>query len=108
MVQSFLSIEKELVGKGGAQNKEKLDDARRLIKAIFNKDFALKLSGISDLYDNFSHLVNVVQTVHLLPYERYDDCLDQIMNFQVMEENMSHEDCLKMCLASSAQRPANT
>ena len=70
VVQSLLSIEKDLDGKGGAQNQEKLSDARRLIKAIYNKDFALKLSGISDLYDIFGRLANEVQTVDLLPHER--------------------------------------
>ena len=95
VVQSLLSIEEDLDGKGGAQNKANLDDARRLIKAIFCKDFALKLSGISDLYDLFGHLVNEVQTVDLLPYERYDNCMDLVMKFQVMEENMSHAQCMQ-------------
>ena len=70
VVKSLLSIEKDLDGKGGAQNQKKLSDARRLIKAIYNKDFALKLSGISDLYDIFGRLANEVQTVDLLPHER--------------------------------------
>ena len=52
-----------------------------LIKAIFCKDFALKLSGISDLYDLFGRLVNEVQTVDLLRYERYDNCMDLVMKF---------------------------
>ena len=95
VVQSLLSIEEDLDGKGGAQNKANLDDARRLIKAIFCKDFALKLSGISDLYDLFGHLVNEVQTVDLLPYERYDNCMDLVMKFEVMEENMSHAQCMQ-------------
>ena len=95
VVQSLLSIEKDLEGKSGAQNKEKLDDARRLIKAINCKDFALKLSGISDLYDVFGRLANEVQTVDLLPHERLDACNAQIKRFQVMEDNMTHSQCLQ-------------
>ena len=93
MVQSLLKFEKDLDGKGGAENQEKLADARRLIKAIFNKDFALKLSGISDLYEVFGQLANEVQTVDLLPYERYDKCHYQIKKFQVMGDNMLHSQC---------------
>ena len=93
VVQSLLKIEKELDGKSGAENKEKLADARRLIKAIFNKDFALKLSGISDLYEVFGQLANEVQTVDLLPFERYDRCHQVIKKFQVMGDNMLHSQC---------------
>ena len=53
----------------------------------------MRRHGISDLYEVFGQLANEVQTVDLLPYERYDKCHYQIKKFQVMGDNMLHSQC---------------
>ena len=53
----------------------------------------MKLSGIPDLYEVFGQLANEVQTVDLLPFERYDRCHQVIKKFQVMGDNMLHSQC---------------
>ena len=95
VVKCLLAIEKDLENNPSTQNNEKLADARRLLKAVNNKQFALELSGISDVYNQFGHLVNIVQKVNLLPWERYDQALDQIMVFETMEYTvLSHDRCV--------------
>lgn len=71
VIQCLHTIERDLENQPSTQNREKLADARRILKSIKNKQFGLELSGISDAYDQFGKLVNVVQKVDLLPFERY-------------------------------------
>jgi hypothetical protein len=94
VIKSLLDIESDLQDKAGTQNKDNLADARRLLKEMHNKDFCLKLSGISDVYEIFGEIANIVQTVNLLPFERYDRCLNTVDKFEKMKENMKHEQCL--------------
>ena len=47
-------------------------EASDLLNKINNKNFALTLSGICDIYEAFSHGINVLQIVNLLPHERVD------------------------------------
>ena len=94
IIRSLYEIESELQDKSGAQYADKLADARRLLKEMNNRDFCLKLSGITDVYEVFGEIATVVQTVNLLPFERYDRCLSTIDKFEDMEQNMKHEQCL--------------
>lgn len=94
VITCLLKFERDLENSTTTQNRDKLADVRRLLKLINNKQFTMELSGISDLYDQFGKLVNIVQQVNLLPWERYDQALDQIMVIESMEEAMSHDRCL--------------
>jgi hypothetical protein len=40
------------------------------MNSICNVKFVLRLSGITDIYEKYGELVNVVQKVNSLPHER--------------------------------------
>ena len=66
------------------------------MKAIKNKQFALYLSGISDLYEVFSEVANICQTVDLLPHERYDMTVGVIEKFTKMKDCIKHQMCVEI------------
>ena len=96
IIKCLHDIEKELKDKPSTENKAKYEDAVRIIKAIENKQFALYLSGISDLYELFGEVANVCQTVDLLPHERYDKTVDIIEKFKKMTDCIKHDIFIEM------------
>ena len=41
-------------------------------KKIVHKRFAMILSGLCNIYEVFSHGVNILQTVDMLPRDKFD------------------------------------
>ena len=78
---------------GNSQEKEKARDADDMLNQIGNIRFCLSLSGITDLYDRFGCLVNICQTVNILPHERYDKLLKVVQGFDEMARAIDHSSC---------------
>ena len=68
------------------------------MKSICNVKFVLTLSAITDIYDKYGELVNVVQKVNYLPHERFDTFIHVCNKMKSMSERMNHEKCdVKFC-----------
>ena len=77
---------------GNSKEREKAHDASTLKSSIANKKFCLYLSGLCDVYSVFGNAVNILQTVNMLPHEKYhkfnlcinafNDMVDTISNHQ--------------------------
>jgi hypothetical protein len=55
---------------GDPKDRQNAADAENFMNAICNVKFVFRLSGITDIYEKYGELVNVVQKVHSLPHER--------------------------------------
>ena len=56
---------------GDSKDRQKAADAEKLMNSICNVKFVL--SAITDIYDKYGELVNVVQKVSYLPHQRFDN-----------------------------------
>ena len=52
--------------------KKRGEEARELRTKLFNRDTLLRLAGVVCVYRIYSKIVNIVQMVHLLPFQRFD------------------------------------
>ena len=73
--------------------REKGDKAKELIGKIFNVDFLLTLSGLTDIYEKFGAIVQVTQMVHLLPHERLDAYNKAVKDLNNMAKCLDHSNC---------------
>ena len=56
----------------------------------------MKLSGISDIYEQFGHIANICQIVDILPFERYDAIFKQTERFRMMIDCLfDHQECIQ-------------
>ena len=60
---------------------------------IFTQDFVLKLTGLSDIYDVYGNITNLLQKVDLLPFEKYDRFVLLIKKLQ----NMANTADINVC-----------
>jgi hypothetical protein len=74
---------------GNSKEREKAHEASKLKSSIVNKKFCLHLSGLSDIYSLFGHAVNVLQTVNMLPHEKYDKFIAIINDLVNMVSSIS-------------------
>ena len=51
------------------------------------------MSGITDIYEVFSELINKLQIVCSLPHERYDQAMSIVSKFTQMKDTMIISDC---------------
>jgi hypothetical protein len=56
---------------GDSKDRQNAADAENFMNSICNVKFVFRLiSGITDIYEKYGELVNVVQKVHSLPHEK--------------------------------------
>ena len=79
---------------GNAKDRQKGSEAAALSAKISNAKFLFRLSCLADLYNQYGVIVNIVQTVNLLPHERQEmfDAAVQKMR-QMAAAVDSHESC---------------
>ena len=58
----------------------KATQASNLSNKIVNKRFAVILSGLCDIYEVFGHGVNILQTVDMLPHDKFSAWTSKISN----------------------------
>ena len=78
---------------GDSKDRQKAVDAEKFMDPICNAKFVLRLSGITDIYEKYGELVDVVQKVNSLPYERFDTFIHVCNKMKNMSERMNHEKC---------------
>ncbi|CAB4012781.1 Hypothetical predicted protein [Paramuricea clavata] len=57
---------------GNSDDRKKATHASDLSDKILNKRFTVILSGLCDIYEVFGHGVNILQTVDMLPHDKFD------------------------------------
>ena len=67
-----------------SEGRQRANDAKILLNKILSKSFVIKLSGVSDIYEQFGHIANICQIVDLLPFERSDAIFQQTERFRIM------------------------
>ena len=95
IVQCLEKIIKDHQNSGIAKEREKSDDASRILKKIRNKKFTLELSGISDIYNIFGKVVNTCQIVDILPHERFDQVIQAVTELKDMVKHKEHSECVE-------------
>ena len=56
---------------GDSTEKKKADTADQVQGKMFNTKFALSLSGLCDVYSKYSNGIKIMQTVNMLPTDKY-------------------------------------
>ena len=80
---------------GNSTERQKALEASELSNSIYNKKFAVILSGTCDIYEVFSHGINILQKVNILPHTKYDQFMGKcVYILKSMCENIDHSDCL--------------
>jgi hypothetical protein len=77
---------------GDSKAKEKANAAAHIKSTLLNKRFALRLSGLSDIYDVFGHAVNILQKMNILPHEKYNMIIEYINDFNLMAACLCNHD----------------
>ena len=79
---------------GNAKDRQKGSEAAALSAKISNAKFLFRLSCLADLYNQYGVIVNIVQTVNLLPHERqemFDAAVQKMRRMAAAVD--SHESC---------------
>jgi hypothetical protein len=81
------------------RDKDKRSHATSMLKKLKNKKFFLQLAGTCDIYSVMSQMSCELQTVNLLPFERYDRFLVQLNKLEKMVSTLDdHSSCGESCL----------
>ncbi len=78
---------------GDSKERQKAADAEKFMNSICNVTFILMLSGITDIYEKYGELVNVLQKVNSLPHERFDTFVYICNKMKNMSQRITHEKC---------------
>ena len=99
MILSCLDKEHQDSRKDGATTKErkKGSDAAALKGKIHNMKFMLRLSGEADIYNQYGIIINILQSVNLLPHERLAKFQSAVQRMAKMAECINHETCGESC-----------
>ena len=77
-----------------AKKKERANEAKEIGAKIFNLIFLLSLAMCADVYNMYGVIINLVQTVNMLPYERFAKFKAEVKKLQVMKTCLKdHELC---------------
>ena len=71
---------------------QKATEAEKRMHSICNNKFVLT-SALIDTYQKYGELINIVQRVNSLPYERYDAFNHACEKMKEMHERVSHGEC---------------
>ena len=80
----------------GSEGKKRATEAKVIMRKILSKSFVLKLTGTSDIYQNFGLIANLCQGLDVLPHERFDNVMQAVETFDKMLEYIDHSDCIKL------------
>ena len=83
MVRTFSEVVEKLQA-GTSQDKAKAKDISSIQNKMFNLKFVIELSGSCDIYNMFGMIVNLLQTVNILPHIKYDKFVEMTSGLSVM------------------------
>ena len=69
-----------------SRKKERSQQAKQMSGRIFNVNFLLTLAASADIYNLYGVIINVVQEVNILPYQRLSKFQHIYINFIVPED----------------------
>ena len=78
---------------GDYLQREKGTNANIQMNKIYNIKFCLRLSGLCDLYDQFSKIICILQEVDILPHERYNNFVAKVNYLKCMPTSLNKENC---------------
>ena len=80
---------------GGSRERQKASDSAALEGRLVNGKTLLELACLADIYDMYGKLVNVCQTVNMLPHERLDMVDGVLATMDDMHDAcVNHADCI--------------
>ena len=80
---------------GSSDERKKATNASDLSNTILNKRFTTILSGLCDIYEVFGHCVNILQTVDMLPHDKFDRFHSVVIfKFNSMAACVDHPTCI--------------
>ena len=71
LIENYKDTRDEYVASNLQKEREKGKHAADMLKKLNYKKNILSLGGLCDIYHKFSSMVPELQTVNLLPYQRY-------------------------------------
>ena len=80
---------------GSSDDRKKATNASNLSNKMLNKRFTTILSGLCDIYEVFGHGVNILQTVDMLPHDKFDPFHSVVISkFNSMVACVDHPTCI--------------
>ncbi|CAB4009083.1 Hypothetical predicted protein [Paramuricea clavata] len=80
---------------GNSDDRKKATHASDLLDKILNTRFTVRLSGLCDIYEVFGHGVNILQTVDMLPHDKFDRFHSVVIGkFNSMTASLDHATCI--------------
>ena len=100
LIQSYKTTRDNNVDSNLQTERDKAKHASDMLRKLNNKKFILGLAGLCDIYHQFSCMVCDLQTVNLLPHERYHKYQSAFNRIRRMNETVDdHSKCdEKNCL----------
>ena len=88
---------------GDSKDKEKAKSLSTLMSKIINLRFQVRLSGVCDIYERFGHGIQILQTINMLPHEKYDMFLKTVITgLSDMSKTVNPKDCQCHAVSNSA------
>ena len=80
---------------GSSDDRKKAANASNLSNKMHNKRFCTIFSGLCDIYEVFGHGVNILQTVDMLPHDKFDRFHSVVISkFNSMAASVDHPTCI--------------
>ena len=94
LIENYRKTNEENVDSNLQENRDKAKHASDMLKKLDNKKNILNLTGICDIYSQFSKMVCVLQEVNVLPFERHSNYQKIFNTMRQMTESIDdHYKC---------------
>ena len=78
---------------GNSKERAEADVAAAYRSKIFTRKFILKVTGMSDIYNVYGNITNILQKVNVLPHEKYDMFVKLIDKLKMMVKTVDISFC---------------
>jgi hypothetical protein len=94
IISTLTSIQNGINPASSTKDRKEASDAASLQGRLLNKQFLLRLGAEADIYNQYGVLINIAQTVDILPHDCLDG-IDAIINhLEQMKITMKHTNCV--------------
>ena len=76
-----------------SRDKKKAEDASSLKAKLHNQRFLLRVAGEADLYDCYGTIINILQNVNMLPFERMEKFRESVKKMMEMARTVIYDEC---------------
>ena len=88
-------VQEGITAASSAEAKSKASDAASMQGRLLNKQFLLRIGAEADIYNQYGILINIAQTVDILPHDRLDGIDRTITHLEEMQLSIKLENCDK-------------